>query len=245
MFFKFNKTRFFDLSWIGVDMHSHLLPGIDDGCPDFETSEKCINGLMELGFKRFIATPHIADGLYNNNLGSIQNSFAVLKSNWELKNAVFPDISYAAEFMVDMKMESYKKGDGLILLPQDQILIEMSYLFESPNIFDVIFNLQLQGIQPIIAHPERYVFYFKNPKGIQAFVDKGCLLQSNLLSFSGYYGKEVKAQVLAMADAGLIDYLGTDLHHTRHLDALNQLCKEIDLKKILNKCNIKNQQLAH
>lgn len=241
----FNKKTFkSDFKWLDVDIHSHILPNIDDGCETSEISATCITGLMELGFTQFIATPHIADGLYNNDALSIESAHANLMQFYASQNDQ-PKISCAAEYMVDAYFEELILTDKILCLQGDLVLIEMSYLFESPNIHKAIFDLQLKGYQPVLAHPERYVYYFNDAKKIQAFIDRGCQLQCNILSFSGYYGKEVRKQAMELAKGGLINFLGTDLHHNRHLDALRKMTEEVELLKILENCTIKNNQLTN
>ncbi len=218
MFSFFKKKNYVDnIEWLGVDMHSHLLPGLDDGSPDVETSISLIKSLNELGFSKFLCTPHIFTELYPNNEETIipaleQAQIALAKTGVKV------ELSAAAEYMID---ETFKISDGLMCLPNKCILIEMSYLNETPNIEQVIFNLQISGYQVILAHPERYNFYHLDHKRFQRFKDMGVLFQLNLLSVTGYYGKEVKKIADYLVERKLYDFAGTDLHHDKHLHALS------------------------
>lgn len=217
MFSIFKKKNIVsDIEWLGVDIHSHLLPGIDDGSPDVGQSVFLIKSLSELGFSRFICTPHIFQELYPNTPETI--SLALEATKEALKDAnINVDISAAAEYMVD---EMFKVKCDLMVMPNNYILVEMSYLNETPNIEKVIFDLQIQGYKVILAHPERYIFYHKEHEKFHRYKDMGVLFQLNLLSITGYYGKDVQRAAEYLLKRNYYDIAGTDLHHKRHLIAL-------------------------
>lgn len=228
-----------DLNWLGVDIHSHLLPGIDDGAADMERSVKYIHALQELGFEKLICTPHIFSDLYPNHPGTIfpvldQVVQEIRKSGFSVK------LDAAAEYMADSTFNAHK---GLMTLPGNHILIEMSYLAETPNIDQIIFDLQVEGYQVVLAHPERYFFYYKNPGRYQQFKDKGCLLQLNLLSVTGYYGKGVKVVAEQLLKAGLYDCAGTDMHHEKHLAVLDKTVKSGKMYDLIGNYNFMNREL--
>jgi len=237
-FFK-KKPQVTDISWLGVDMHSHLLPGIDDGSPDVAQSVALITKLNALGFNKFLCTPHIFKELYpntcdtiNSALGSIGDALKKAKLNIE--------IGAAAEHMID---ENFEIGGELMCLPNKHILIEMSYLNETPNIEKVIFDLQIKGYNVILAHPERYNFYHKDHARFHRYKDMGVLLQLNLLSVTGYYGKEVKRAADYLLEHKLYDLAGTDLHHDKHLDALTKAIEGGYLYEKLGDYPFKNKKL--
>lgn len=205
-----------DISWLGVDIHSHLLPGIDDGSPDVEQSVALITKLNKLGFTDFICTPHIFKELYPNTCDTINSALKPVQKALEKAN-LNVKIGAAAEYMID---ESFELVDNLMCLPNKYILIEMSYLNESPNIEKVIFDLQIKGYRVILAHPERYNFYHRDQSRLHRFKDMGVLLQLNLLSVTGYYGKEVKKTADYLLEKKLYNFAGSDLHHDKHLEAL-------------------------
>lgn len=243
MFHIFKKNIHYDLSRIRVDMHSHLLPGIDDGCPDTEASLHLIRGLQDLGYERLYMTPHILPGVHPNNSNTISAAYTVLMDALpdELKSSM--SFGTAAEFMIDLEFDTGATIPGNCMLPRNKILIEMSYLSASPNIDDVIYKLQINGYQPILAHPERYPYYYQDKGHIEKFKDQGCLIQCNLLSFAGYYGKAVRKAAMDIADQGLIDYLGTDMHHDRHLQALHAYYTLHDVSILFKKNQILNSEL--
>ena len=240
MFSIFKKKNLVtDIEWLGVDVHSHLLPGIDDGSPDIEQSVKLIRGLNELGFSKFICTPHIFQELYPNTPETISSALDLTRQ--ALADAkIDVEISAAAEYMID---EMFKVGKGLQVLPGNYILIEMSYLNETPNIEKVIFDLQIEGYKVILAHPERYNFYHRNYSGFQKFKNMGVLFQLNLLSVLGYYGKEVKLTAEYLLGINFYDLASSDLHHDKHLSALTFAVKNGELFKKIGMYSFKNKIL--
>ena len=234
--FKRKSPLVTDLGWLSVDIHSHLLPGIDDGSPDVETSISLIRGLYELGIHKFVCTPHIFKELYPNTDVTITAAFKVVKDRLQAEGMVV-GLAAAAEYMVD---ENFSVMDGLICLPGKYLLIEMSYMNETPNIEQVVFDLQIKGYNVILAHPERYNFYHLNLSRYERLKDLGCLFQLNLLSVTGYYGKDVKKTADYLLKNKLYDLAGTDLHHDKHLDALSRAVKSGDLYQHIGQYPFKN-----
>jgi protein-tyrosine phosphatase len=228
------------LSWLGVDMHSHILPGIDDGSATLADSLLLLEQLQELGMDTFYFTPHVFQELYPNTPNTITQAFE------ELKTAVDASIlgGYAAEYMLDHTFDQRLHAqEKFLTLPGNYLLVEMSYIQENKHIERTLFDLQIQGYKPILAHPERYVFYHHDIKKIQRFRDLGVLLQCNMLSAIGYYGPGEKQTFKRMAEKGLIDLLGTDMHHERHAKALRLGLQQLDLQKAVQGCRIRNQEL--
>src|SRR5437763_9055210 len=98
--FKRSRAKEVDFSPLVTDMHSHLLPGIDDGSPDVHTSDQLIKGLTDLGFSKLVTTPHIMSDVYPNNNSIINNTFDVLKKNTQISSVNFP-VTCAAEYLMD------------------------------------------------------------------------------------------------------------------------------------------------
>jgi protein-tyrosine phosphatase len=237
-FFK-KKTQVEDLEWLGVDIHSHLLPGIDDGSPDINTSIHLIKELMELGYSKFFCTPHIFTELYPNTTQTILPALEEVKVALKQAN-IEVEISAAAEHMID---ETFKINDELLSLPGKYILIEMSFLSEVPNIEKVIFDLQIAGYNVVLAHPERYNFYHKDTQKFHRLKEMGVLFQLNLLAVTGYYGKEVKLSSEFLLESRLYDLAGTDLHHVKHLKALSSSVKNGSMYRKLGHYPFKNKEL--
>lgn len=221
-------------------MHSHILSGIDDGAVSVEQSLHLLERLHALGFSTFHFTPHVFAEMYPNDLASISSAYALLKDQ------IPKDIKtgYAAEYMIDSSFEKLLHNPAdLLLLPHKHILVEMSYMQESLLVDDIIFQLRVQGYQPILAHPERYVYYHGDVAKLKRFKEAGLLMQVNILSLLGYYGSRERQVARWLADQGWIDLLGTDVHHERHVNAIEKGLEHENIIKVLRKCSIKNEAL--
>ena len=238
-FFK-KRNKVTDISWLGIDIHSHILPGIDDGAPDVATALRFVKAMENLGFDQLICTPHIYKDLYPNNKDIIYAAKAQLQKAMDI-NGIELKLEAAAEYMLD---QDFNNNNDLCAMQEKYLLVEMSYLFESPNISETLFDVQIKGYQPILAHPERYIYYFKDISRIKKLKEKGCLLQLNLLSISGYYGKEVKHLAQAFLKDNLYDFAGSDLHHDKHLEVLTAEVQSGRLYDSLGNYNFKNKILS-
>ncbi len=237
-FFHRKQKEIFPFHHLKNDVHSHLLPGIDDGSPDITTSLYLIKSMIELGFEQFTATPHVMQDIWKNNNESISSAHNILKSALENAN-IKNNLVAAAEYMVDENLEFLlQEKIPLRTIRENWVLIEVSFLQPPFQLKEILFELQLQGYQPILAHPERYLYYTSKINELIELKALGCKLQANLLSFAGYYGKEVLRFAEQLADKKLINLLGTDLHHERHLAGLKQLTYSKALQKVMQ--NIEN-----
>lgn len=204
-----------------VDIHSHILPGIDDGATDVQNTSILIQGLKELGFSKSIATPHTMAGVYDNSNESINHALQITTDHLKTNKTDFP-LKAASEYMMDnVFFNRIKNRDPLLTLKDNLVLVEMSFL-AAPNIlFDILFEIQLAGYTPILAHPERYRFYHQDFKMYEQLKKSGCLFQLNLLAAVGYYGKNVATIADQLLQKKMIDFVGTDMHHLNHLKAFD------------------------
>lgn len=204
-------------------MHSHLLPGIDDGSPDVATSIELIHGLTALGYKKFIATPHILWDLYQNTTESISKALGELKDGLAQKGMEV-DIRAAAEYYIDEHfVQELNNKVPLLAIKDNLVLVEFSMVTAPMDLQEVLFEMQMQNYQPIIAHPERYIYLQYKKSFYDSLKDAGCLFQLNLLSLTGYYGREVKGLAEYLLKHNFYSYAGTDLHGERHLAHLKNL----------------------
>jgi len=219
---------------IVTDIHSHILPGIDDGSPDIDTSLILIDGLMKLGIKQSIATPHIIGDLYRNDATSINNSLSLLKKTLKEKQIDFK-VSAAAEYMLDAYfLELLSTKIPLLTVKDNLVLTEFSYADKPYSVEQIVFAIITEGYQPILAHPERYGYYHNDFKQYNFLNELGFLLQVNLLSLTGYYGKPAAKAANYLIKNNLASFVGTDLHHERHLDALSDNKNKILFREALN-----------
>jgi protein-tyrosine phosphatase len=201
-------------------MHSHLIPGIDDGSPDQETSLELIAGLLDLGYKKLVTTPHINGDVFRNTPAIIgEGQSTVLRALQQTGMKV--EFRAAAEYLMDDEFtKTLSAGGPFLTLKDNLILVELSFVVAALNLKDILFQLQLKGYQPVLAHPERYLYFAGNKAWYDQLRDSGCYFQLNLLSFAGYYGREARDLALYLVKKGYVDFLGTDLHHGRHLEVL-------------------------
>jgi len=204
-----------------LDIHSHILPGIDDGSPDVETSLRLIKGLYDLGIRKSIATPHIIGDLYRNTPETINNALEKVKAAC-VKAEIEMEISAAAEYMLDdYFLELLKNKSPLLTLQKNILLTEISYSTPPDNLEAIIANIVEAGYKPVLAHPERYFYYHDNFDQYQKLSEMGFLLQVNLLSLTGYYGNGAKKAAKFILENNLANLVGTDLHHHQHLSTLS------------------------
>ena len=232
LFFKKNKPLLKDLIPNDyIDIHSHLLPGIDDGSTSIEDTISLISQLKAIGVKEFITTPHIINSVWNNTKQSIE-----LKHNETLlllkKEDETLSLKPAAEYMLDSYFfEMIKRGEPLLTLKDNYILVEMSYLNSPNQLYDMIFELQMAGYIPVLAHPERYLFYYNNFDEYYKLKRAGCLFQLNLLSTVGYYGIGVSTLTQKLLTKEMYNFVGSDVHHENHIKAFDN---KIVLKNYTN-----------
>ncbi len=232
-----------DFSLLKTDMHSHLLPGIDDGSPDMETSLQLIRGMAALGFTKLITTPHIMWDMYKNTRQIIENKLEQLRAAVK-EEGLAVEIEAAAEYFLDDHVSGLlKNNEPLLTISRRMVLCEFSLAQPPLSLKDILFEMQMQGYQPVIAHPERYIYLERNKEFYEDLKDIGCLFQLNLLSLSNYYGKSVHELSGYLIKKGYYELAGTDLHHVRHLDALQNGDLNNALKKLFDSGRILNDQL--
>jgi tyrosine-protein phosphatase YwqE len=222
-----------DLSGLVTDMHSHLIPGIDDGATDPDNSIELISGLMELGYQKFIATPHILWDIFKNNKATIHPAFEKLKAALSENNINVP-MKFAAEYFLDYHVDELIEDEiPLLTLKDNWVLVEFSFVSAPLDLKEKLFSLQMSGYQPVIAHPERYTYFGRTKEKYEELKEAGYFLQVNLLSLTGYYGKIPQEIANMLVKNKLVDLLGTDLHHERHLHALQSATQLTDTIKLL------------
>ena len=204
-----------------VDMHSHLLPGIDDGVDDYEESIKIITALMELGYKKLITTPHIMVDYYRNTPEIINGKLAELRIILK-ERGIEVEVDAAAEYYMDDNFKNLLKEGDMLTFGNNYILVETSYLSEVNNLKDAIFSIQVAGYKPVLAHPERYIHMYDDFEKYKELFEKDIYFQVNLGSLIGYYSKESKKIAERLIKEKMVHFLGTDAHHTRHIKPITE-----------------------
>lgn len=213
-----------------TDIHCHLVPGVDDGSPDARTSAELVERMQRWGLKRIIASPHVTQYTFENTPDILDPALEEL--NEELRrrgNAM--EVERSAEYRIDEFFLSQMEKKMLTPLPNSYLLIENSFMQEPWNLDQLIFDLQVRGFRPILAHPERYTYYYGKPARYKELHDAGLAFQINLLSLAGHYGKAEKKMAEKLLEDGLVDFIGTDLHNSRHADTIDEYLLSKDAEK--------------
>jgi protein-tyrosine phosphatase len=236
------KLQPLDLSLIKTDMHSHLIPGIDDGSKSMEDSLMMLRKFEQLGYQKVVTTPHVMSDFYKNTpdiiLGGLEKvREAMAKEGLKIK------IEAAAEYYLDFHFDDLIKQKKVLTFGQNHVLFELSFNDEPPRVKDTIFNLITEGYKPILAHIERYPFYINQWDKIEDFKERGVLLQLNINSLSGHYGPPVKKMAEQLIDKGWIDVIGSDCHHMGHLQMLESLRTNPHFHKVVSQENLLNKFL--
>lgn len=242
LFFRRKKIEEVDLGWLHTDMHSHLIPGIDDGAPDLVTSLSLIKGMMELGYKKIITTPHILWELYPNTHDIIIRGYGEVQKVLE-REGIQLDFQVAAEYFMDEHfMEELQKKIPLLPLKENLVLVEFSMVTAPMDLQDILFEMQMQNYQPIIAHPERYAYLARKKEVFDDLKNAGAYFQLNILSLTGHYGPVVQELAEYLLRKNYYDLAGTDLHHQRHLESLKKLHPSV-ISKLKSSSFIRNAEL--
>ena len=222
-----------------VDIHSHIIPGIDDGAKNIKESIKLISKMKKLGFSKIIGTPHSYPGLYNNTNETIKTAYNELSKN--ITEEI--NIDYASEYMLDNNIIQKARKNELLCLKDNYVLVEMSYVGETINLFEIIYEIRVNDYKPILAHPERYLFLNGQINKLYKLKKYGCLFQANLLSLTNFYGKDVSKFLEKLLNKELIDFFGSDIHSMRHVSAFTDKIntrKTQSIEKILENSLIFN-----
>lgn len=215
-----------------ADMHSHLLPGIDDGVKTLEDAKATILALMKHGYTRFITTPHIMSDTYKNSAATILPKLELVR-NYLSEEKIPVTIEAAAEYYLDdVLMDKVERNEKLLTFSGKYLLFETNYMVEPLALKDFIFKATSQGYQIVLAHPERYLFM--TAKKAAELNDKGVILQLNLLSLSGFYGKPVQRMAEQLITSKLIRMIGTDCHSALQAEAMGKAIRTKAFKKALD-----------
>lgn len=242
--FKSDHIPLSDASWasLGTDLHSHLIPGIDDGAEDLDQSMAMIEGMQRLGFRKLITTPHVMMDSYKNNAQSILTGLekvqqAIREKAWDIQ------VEASAEYMVDDGFETLVKSGNLLCFHGKHLLIELSTFMPHPNLKSILFQLQLDGYTVVLGHAERYSYWYKAFHEFEDLKNREVLFQVNTLSFGGFYNPDYKKTAEKMAGLGMIDFLGSDMHRPAQEGALAR-CRQLPVvQRLMDSGKLLNSQL--
>jgi protein-tyrosine phosphatase len=240
--FSSSKPALADFSQVRTDMHSHLIPGIDDGARTMEDSIAMIRRMHELGFKKLITTPHIQGEFYKNTPEIILDGLAKLKDAVAGRN-IAVELEAAAEYLLDDAFEEKMNAGPLLTFSNKFILVEMSYYSPNPNLKNLIFNLQVDGYKVILAHPERYTYWFNDFAKYDDLKDRGVYFQLNTVSLAGHYPEPVKKFAEKLIEKGMIDFVGSDMHNMNYMKSMENSLKEKALARLIGYGKLLNKSL--
>lgn len=215
-----------------VDIHAHILPGIDDGSATEEEAIALLKRMQSYGIHHIICTPHIMEGVWENTPEIITQALEKLKQTMQQQGISDIHISAAAEYMLDQQFNELLATKNLLTLKDNYLLIELSFFNPPINLYEILFNIQIAGYKPILAHPERYLFFHNKMEEYQKLKNAGCLFQLNLLSVTSYYGKNIQTVAQQLLKENLYDFVGTDTHHSNHLAVLEKITHKKTLARI-------------
>ena len=217
------KKYLIDLLEGFIDMHNHILPGIDDGAQTVDQSLEIIKGFAEFGVQNFIATPHIMHNYYDNTPATIESALSLLQQELQKSDMSNVVINASAEHMIDSNFETILADQKVMPMQIDHLLVEMSYLQRPINFDESIVAVAHNRFFPILAHPERYNFLHGRTRKYGEFKQQGILFQLNMLSLSEFYNKEVQKIAFKLLEEGMIDFIGSDVHNLNQLNSLKKI----------------------
>ena len=230
-----------DFSTVVTDIHSHLIPGIDDGVKTMEQSIDMIRAFSMLGFKKLVTTPHIMSDYFKNTpeiiLSGLENVRAAVK-----KEGINIEIDAAAEYYLDENFLTKLKNERLLAIKNKFLLFEISYINPPDNLISVIFEINIKNYTPLLAHPERYNYWYDKFDEYIKIKEAGVLFQLNVNSLAGYYGTASRKTAERLVDENMVDFIGSDLHGPRHMDSLSRVVDEKYFRKLMAQ-GVKNNLL--
>ncbi|GAB3826903.1 tyrosine-protein phosphatase [Pontibacter rugosus] len=230
------------LGEIGVDMHSHILPGIDDGSESIEQSLGLVKAMKELGYRKLIMTPHVMSDFYKNTPEIIREKLHLLRQA-VAEADIEMELDCAAEYYLDEGLiQKLDDNEELLTFGDRYLLFETSFLNEPLNLREAIFKMRSKGYKPVLAHPERYTYFYGKYEELAGLKELGVLLQPNLNSLTGYYSSSAREVAERLVEHGLVDFLGSDAHGLKHTNTLQKVVSTKHLIKALA-LPLRNRQL--
>ena len=225
-----------------VDLHSHLIPGIDDGAKCMDESLELLRGLAELGYQKVITTPHIMCDMYGNSSRRVTEGLHALREAAHSDGIVL-EIDAAAEYYLDEGFMDELESGEILSICGEYLLFESSCYARPLQMEEMIFAIGKAGYKPLLAHPERYRYIIDPRREYERFKELGVFFQINVNSFGGHYGQHALEMAEFLSRNGMIDFLGSDIHHRRQLDTLKDVFETETYHEIFKYNDICNDAL--
>ncbi len=215
---------------ITTELHSHLIPAIDDGVGTLDESIKVLKHFASLGYKKVITTPHIMGDFFKNGPENILPALANIREELKKQN-INLEVDAAAEYMVDDAFMHKISSGNLLTFGKNYVLIEIPFMDIPANFNSALFELQVNGFKPVLAHPERYAYYGMHKDKYQELHDQGILFQLNLFSLVGYYSPQIKKIAEYLIENKMVNFVGSDCHGLKHLPVLDDALNSFNYQK--------------
>jgi tyrosine-protein phosphatase YwqE len=229
-----NKPKLANESFVNpitTELHSHLIPGIDDGVQTLEESIAVLTHLSSLGYRKVITTPHIMGDYYKNSPANILPLLDTVRNELETRH-IPVELHAAAEYMIDDDLQRKIDQGELLTFGDRHILVEMPFSEPSPNLKEILFSLRLNRYIPVLAHPERYPYYAANPQKYHALWDAELLFQVNIYSLIGYYSPQAQKAAEYLIAQKMVSMTGSDTHGFKHMPVLEQALKSKNYERM-------------
>lgn len=231
-----------DLSVLVTDIHSHFIPGIDDGSKSMEESIFLLKQMEEFGYKKVITTPHVYYNSFPEGIDILDQKVEELRRNAKF-NGIKLQIEVGGEYLLDDDIKERIKNNQIKTFSDNYMLIEFPMTTEPMAYENWLFDLQLAGYNLVLAHPERFLYFYEDKKKYVSLKDRGILFQMNIGSLSGYYGPKVKEVAEYLIKENMIDLIGSDCHGQSHIDAMKSTLRSPLLKQLIDSGKLINNKL--
>jgi protein-tyrosine phosphatase len=198
-----------------IDLHSHILPGIDDGAANLDTSLSMARAFVADGVGVLACTPHILPGLYHNSGPQIREAVAALQAALDENGIALRLVTGADNHIVPDFVARLAQGHLLTLAESSYVLVEPPHHVAPARLEDLFFNIQVAGYIPILTHPERLTWIQTNYAMMQRLARSGVWMQVTSGSLAGAFGRDAQYWAEKMLDEGIVHILATDAHDLR------------------------------
>ena len=223
-----------------TDMHSHILPGVDHGSQSVADSLEMLKAELDMGITRVICTSHVTAETFENTPETLNAAYNLLKQAVEEEGLPI-ELYVSAEYRIDEYWTKQYESGNLLPMPGNRILLENSFMQELIGIDEMMFNLQVEGYFPILAHPERYRYYYDRKERYKALHSASVKFQVNLLSLAGYFGKGAREISLWLIQNNLCDMFGSDMHSVEHAEIIKDYIGSKDWSKLCEKYDLQHR----
>lgn len=225
-----------------TDVHSHILPGVDHGSQDVEESLEMLEAELNMGITRVMCTSHVTAETFENTPETLRAAYDELKAAVE-KEKLPVEIFVSAEYRIDEYWNKEWEAGHVVPMPGNHVLLENSFVQELIGIDDMMFDLQTSGYRPILAHPERYRYYYDRHDRYKKLHSTSVMFQVNILSLAGYFGDGARKNALWLIENGLCDLLGSDMHTVEHAEIIDDYVQSKDWRKLCEKHELEKRIL--